>query len=492
MLTMSASGQIETEEGEFTIAHYTDYAEEAVVLYKGNIKRKRPVICRIHAKCLTSEVFFSSDCECSSQMRDSMRLIQQEGCGIIIYFPSGQGRGYQIAPYIATLNLKAQGLTQGEAFEQLGFSPPDKRTYNIAAKILFHLGIKSIRLLSDNQKKIDTLKSWGIQVKRLERPDCIIPIDRLKTYKDYFKTGQNLPLLSRNKNEKRLLIIADLCLDYKFFISENEDNMLDTPKPAVGGTAFNIALAFLNNFADCMPMGFQPVVFGKIGNDMEGRLICANLKKHGIVSFIETAREKSTSRCYLFYGKKTRIITKDDNIGTSSNDYDLKNLYLLKNLELINKNDVIFIAGHSLSRCGIGHSQKLMEIVCAMSGKIIFDIVPHNIYKKISLKDFNSVIKDHIYWLIGELNTFLGLMGKPQKNEPTNEDIDTITSCFKAQFIEIRFGKGNISQHILIDCRETNIKILEKGNTGWEKCPPDEKPGFGDKLTAKLCYKLLT
>jgi len=482
MLTMSAGGRLRTEQGEFTIAHFTDFCDEAIVLYKGNIDGRDSVIARIHDQCITSEVFYATDCDCASQMRDAQKIIQQDGCGIIIYLQQ-QGRGNGISPYVATLDLKNSGITQKEAFEQLGFEP-DRRRYNIAAKIICYFNIKSVRLLSNNRNKIETLESWGIRVERLKLSSgYTYSIDRMKTYVDYQESGQNLPLLSGKNGKTRVLILGDLCIDYTLVSETGVNAILDIPKPTIGGTAYNAALSFQNT--ECT----QPVVFGKVGDDPGGRLICAGLEEHGIVSFIETTKVKTTSFCFLIHEEKNRILIKEDNIKMTTNDYDLNNFNILKKLDIISKDDFVFFAGHCLTRCGIEHSKKLMEIACSMNAKILFDMVPHNMYKQISLENFISVIEDHVYLLIGELNTFLGLMGKEQKYEPTDEDIAAITNCFNARYIDIRFGEGNISQHILIDCREKNTNILVKENSGWEKCPPEERRGFGDKLTAELFCK---
>jgi len=481
MLVMSSSGRLDTKEGEFTIAHFTDYCDEALVLYKGNIQGREALLCRLHDQCLTSEVFYAANCDCASQMRYAQKLIQQEGYGIIIYLYQ-QGRGNKIAPYIATIDLKARGVAQDKAFETLGFMP-DKRSYDIAAKILKYFKIKSVRLLSDNRKKIYALESRGIKVTRLEHSGHIISIDRLKSYVDYFRTGQNLPLLNRNKGEKRMLILADLCLDYTMVSETNGNDILNTPKPVVGGTALNIALAVLNTGV------IKPMIFGKTGDDAGGGRIRAELEKHGIVSFIETTKTKDTAFCIVIHARQNRILLKNDNIETSTNDYDLKNFLILKELDVINKDDFIFLAGHFLTRCDPDHSRKLLEIACSIQGKIIFDMVPHNMYKQIPLRFFKSVIKDSVYLLIGELNTFLGLMGKKPEDEPTAADIDAIVNCFKARFIDIRFGEANIAKHILIDCRGKKSNILVKENTGWADCPLELRNGFGDRLTAKILRK---
>jgi GTP cyclohydrolase II len=492
LLFMTAKGNIRTKFGEFTISHFTDGCDEAVALYKGDITGKSNLLCRLHSECMTSEVFGAIECDCPLQLANAQKDIQKEG-GIIIYLPNQQGRGNGLSAYIASLDIQANGISQDKAYEQLGF-PADRRSYDIAAKVLKFFGIKSIRLMSCNREKVKVLEEWGIAVNRVDYSNHFIDITRIGTLLDYKETGQSISPLTRENNGIYVLIIADLCVDYLIKIASNEAGaILNRPEPTVGGTGYNAAMAFAGT-------GIKPVVFGKVGTDFAGRMIIDELERKKIISLIEISQTKQTSFCTLFYSGNNRVLIKDDKITTNANDYDLNNLRQTIKLDIITKYDCIFIAGHFLTRCGIEHSRKLMEIALSTGARIVFDTVPHNLYSQISLEEFNSVIRDDVEILIAEYRTLMGFLGRIQdcgkndEDEPTDGDIHAVTVNFRAKIIDIRYGEANISKQIICSCNKNGeaFRILEKGNTGFDECSLEECKGFGDKLTARTVKKYLT
>jgi sugar/nucleoside kinase (ribokinase family) len=424
-------------------------------------------------------------------MDNAQRDIQKEG-GIIIYLPGHQGRGNGLSAYIASLDIQANGISQDKAYEQLGF-PPDRRSYDIAAKVLKFFGVKSIYLMSSNKEKLKIFEKRGITVNQADYSKHVIDIKRIRTLLDYKAIGQSVSPVTRENNRTYVLIIADLCADYLIRTAGNEiDAILNRPEPTVGGTGYNAAREFAKT-------EIKPVIFGKVGADFMGHMITEELERKNIISIIEISQTKQTSFCTLFYTGNNRVLIKDDNIATNANDYDLDNLNQTIKLDIITKYDCIFMAGHFLTRCGIAHSRKLMEIALSTGARIVFDTVPHNLYSQISLEEFNSVIQNNVEILIAEYRTLMALLGrikdcgKNDKNEPTDSDIHDIMMNFKAKIIDIRYGEADISKQIICTRdKDGETQILERGDTGFDRCTLETRKAFGDKLTADTVVKYLT
>ncbi|MDH3347700.1 MAG: bifunctional 3,4-dihydroxy-2-butanone-4-phosphate synthase/GTP cyclohydrolase II [Desulfobulbaceae bacterium] len=151
--------------GDFRVVIYTNDVDkyEHVALVKGEIDPEKPVMVRVHSECLTGDVFGSSRCDCGSQLHAAMEMVNQEGCGIILYMRQ-EGRGIGLVNKLKAYNLQdEEGLDTVEANVQLGFKP-DLRDYGIGAQILRDLGVRKMQLLTNNPKKIVGLEGYGLKV----------------------------------------------------------------------------------------------------------------------------------------------------------------------------------------------------------------------------------------------------------------------------------------------------------------------------------------
>jgi len=133
-----------------------------VALVLGAWRSEEPILVRVHSQCLTGDVFHSFRCDCGDQMEKSLEMIAREGKGVFLYMRQ-EGRGIGLAKKLEAYALQDRGMDTVEANETLGY-PPDLRDYGIGAQILVDLGVRKMRLLTNNPKKIVGLEAYGLEV----------------------------------------------------------------------------------------------------------------------------------------------------------------------------------------------------------------------------------------------------------------------------------------------------------------------------------------
>lgn len=165
-----ARAKLPTSFGRFTVFGITgrDASEEAVAIQRGNLRRGKAPLVRVHSQCLTGDVFTSERCDCRAQLEFSLRQIAKEPAGVLLYLPQ-EGRGIGLINKLKAYELQDAGFDTVQANRKLGFAA-DSRDYEFAAEALKALGIRKLRLLSNNPDKVQQLESAGLRV--VERVPC--------------------------------------------------------------------------------------------------------------------------------------------------------------------------------------------------------------------------------------------------------------------------------------------------------------------------------
>ncbi len=195
LIQETTTAHLPTQFGDFNITGFKSVVDgqEAVVIWKGDLGTKEPVLMRVHSQCLTGDVFGSQRCDCQAQLHKAMEMVEEEGRGMVLYLFQ-EGRGIGILNKINAYHLQDEGMDTIQANIELGFEE-DMRDYGFGAQIIRHMGIKELRLITNNPKKMRCLSGYGLEIAERVGYTCEVNPNNehyMKTKKD--KMGHHLDL----------------------------------------------------------------------------------------------------------------------------------------------------------------------------------------------------------------------------------------------------------------------------------------------------------
>jgi len=165
LIIAASQARVPTRHGDFLCHAWTSLVDgtEHIALVRGDVTDGAPVLVRVHSECLTGDVFGSARCDCGTQLDDALAAIAEEDRGVVVYLRGHEGRGIGIAHKLMAYNLQDQGWDTVDANLQLGL-PVDNREYGIGAQMLVDLGVRRIRLMTNNPAKYRGLSGYGLEI----------------------------------------------------------------------------------------------------------------------------------------------------------------------------------------------------------------------------------------------------------------------------------------------------------------------------------------
>jgi GTP cyclohydrolase II len=495
MIIELASRTFNTKYGKWQEYLYYDGVQSYIALVVGDIKNKDNILCRLHSFCMAAHCFNSTECDCREQMETAQKAIYEEGLGVIVWLDQ-EARGNGHLALMLSAKEKQNGIHQTEAYQKLGF-PGDSRRFDGAVKVLKKLGVRSIRLMSNNPKKEKVFLGSGIAVNRVKiNPDMDGNPDWKLLYEDKVKLGHSV-VQSVSKNYD-LAIFGDVNMDVivrnkvSIKFADLKENGIVNWEPIddrPGGTGLNFAY-----FAK--QAGYNPFLIGKIGSDSAGRFLMDWLIKEEIAMGLSVSEEFPTGRAVIVRDSKDiRLLV--DNHKNANLDLNCKEVRL--NSDIIADAKFAYISGYALNDREANRFKAALEFmkIAAESKKtkLVFDLVPHRIYEKFDLTEFSELTKD-VDILIFEVPTMRRFLGLGDRDETISDELakETANELRKKNIYRsfvLRYGPSGCDEQFVWD-GEKLTKHSPFGDLAHRNAEDTvSKRGLGDRMTLELFTKSL-
>jgi GTP cyclohydrolase II len=420
LLTAAGTSDIHTTFGTFTIDVFTISGSETVVLRTKDIPGKvRNVLCRIQSECISHVFGDERWCDCGDQVGDALGRIQAEGTGLLIY-------------------LRQEGMGLGLAGKLLRDSH-DWRSYDVAAEILANWGIRSVRLISINSRKIESLKTQGIDVEMdpWSEGRTILLGERMTRTVDQVRRGEKVRPIERMPRS-RVLVLGDLNID-----------QFPDGDTAIGGTGFHAAKALEAS------ANFTPIIFGKVGRDENGDLIRKELREQNIYGLIGIHKEKATGSVRITETSDLRAPFQYQwEKRNNANDYDPQTLAQAIELVGLGPGDYAYVSAYLFVQklFQVDEVAEILAILSATQCRLIFDIVRKTFARDVLTdcdatgfggNDLRQALHGtEFHAVIGEIGTFDFLDLVSGHGRPSQDDRNKILSFFRAKYLICRYVTG--------------------------------------------------
>lgn len=466
-------GKILTPYGEFNAKVFYNGAQEIIVLDMGEIRSQKDVPCRIQSLCYNIFLLDINNL-CYEKINNSLKIISDRGCGLMIYLlnQSGRGNGY---------------------FTSLEDSLIDEdiRDYSFVANVIKEYAPTSIDLISSNKLKEEKLQSCEIQISKRTLPfqNCLVMQPALNQMVRDIKKKNSFPMFSE-KNRIRILVCGDLNFD--LFITKSKNEL------EIGGTGYNAAKAFITKF--------NTILFGSLGKDSLGLQYAEHLNKQDFKSMVyfedDTKKHPTCTVGINNNGEDDPPFYYDWNPYINANTYDNKKLEAVITLMDLDDQDYVFITSHifvqkqwDLATCKI-----FFEIIQTKGSKIILDITGSSLKKEVEIgekiispRSLKDIVNCFDEFGINIIIASLSLL-KSEYPSSLNNDLDYMNYLLKeinTDHIMYRYTKNDCMTQVLYgktDAGNTEEKA-KIHKEGMNKLNWEEKKGLTDVMIAGLLAK---
>lgn len=289
------------------------------------------------------------------------------------------------------------------------------------------------------------------------------------------------------RGEGRVIVLGDLMLDTVVDgVTLEGVAVEELPPPRPGGTAWFAAKAFSGE-------GFQTCVIGRVGDDPAGRSFANNLSEFGVEAILSPVSERGTSRCFVILPDSQRRWMLVD--SECSNDYDLGAVSAGLAKAKVGAPDLVLIFLHVLARHGVEHAEALVSECVATGARVVLDVVPHDMSRWASWLDVIRIARVGCHGVIIEYQTAQRLRGigvhETEKARPERAELADLMDELRCELLMVRYGIGSVGSQVVVRRSEGQMKIERQDDTGFAVLKPEQRLGFGDRLTAATLRAVL-